>query len=129
MANKKKADSSEWKKQRPKHGSSTKTFRDWAKKNPNRVVRAKEAIKETDPNSSSFIATTTETKLGTPARKEAVKKWQAARPVSGKGKSKTDQEKKNRQDLMVNWSQWNPNKRSNAQRVVNENKPPKPKKP
>ena len=75
-----------------------------------------------DPNNPNFVATTTNTRSGTKARKEQVGKWQGARPVTGKGGAKSDAEKEAKRQKMIQWAQWNPNKRSNAQRAVKKSK-------
>lgn len=119
MANKKgekRADNTDWKANRPKSGSSTKDWKNWAKTNPNRKVQAKKAVVETKQTP------TTMTKANTPDRKAMVKKWQAARPVSGKGKSKSDEEKAQRRNQMKNWAKWNPNRGSNARRTLKGDK-------
>lgn len=112
----------DWKSQRPKSGSSTEAWKNWAKANPNRASQAKKAEAETNPKSPNFKATTTSSKTGSKARKEAVAKWQKARPVSGRGASMSDAEKEERRNAMKNWAKWNPNKRSNAQRAIKETK-------
>lgn len=110
-------DNTEWKASSPKTGTG-QTWRQWAMENPNRKSSAKKAIRETDPNSEDFVATTTSTKTGSSARGAAVAKWRSKRPVTGKGGAKTPSEKEAKRQEMIEWAQWNPNKRSNAQRVV-----------
>lgn len=110
-------DNSDWKNSSPKTGTG-QTWRQWAMENPNRKSSANKAIRETDPNSPDFVATTTNTRTGSKERQESVSKWKSKRPVSGKGPSKSDAEKQARRQKMITWAQWNPNKRSNAQRVV-----------
>lgn len=111
MPKEKRADNSSWKASRPKSGSSNKEWKDWAKANPNYKVNAGKAEREARKEP------TTMTRANTPERKKMVKKWQAARPVSGKGKSKTDSDKAERRQKMVDWAKWNPNKGSNARRA------------
>jgi len=118
MADKKRANNADWKANRPKGGSSTNDWKNWAKTNPNRKVQARKALAETDPKSPKFVATTTQTKANTPERKAAVAKWKSARPVSGKGGAKTDADKEAKRNQMRNWAKWNPNKRSNARRTT-----------
>lgn len=110
-------DNSDWKNSSPKTGTG-QTWRQWAMENPNRKASAEKALRETDPNSPDFVATTTGTRSGSKARDAQVGKWQGKRPLSGKGASKSDAEKQARRQKMITWAQWNPNKRSNAQRVV-----------
>lgn len=110
-------DNSDWKNSSPKTGTG-QTWRQWAMENPNRKSSANKAIRETDPNSPDFVATTTNTRTGSKERQDSVSKWKSKRPVSGKGPSKSDAEKQARRQKMITWAQWNPNKRSNAQRVV-----------
>jgi hypothetical protein len=110
-------DNSDWKNSSPKTGTG-QSWRQWAMENPNRKASAKKAIRETDPNDPDFIATTTSTRTGSKAREVQVGKWQGARPVSGKGGAKSPSEKEAKRQKMIQWAQWNPNKRSNAQRVV-----------
>lgn len=114
-------DNSDWKNSSPKSGTN-ETWRQWAMANPNRAVNAKKALAETDPNNPDFVATTTNTRSGTKARKEQVGKWQGARPVTGKGGAKSPSEKEAKRQKMIQWAQWNPNKRSNAQRAVKKSK-------
>lgn len=112
----KREDNSGWKANKPASGSSTSEWKDWAKSNPNRAINAaarkREAAKQP----------TTMSKEGTEARKKVVAKWQAARPVSGKGKSKTDADKAARRQQMKDWAKWNPNKAENAQRATKGSK-------
>lgn len=110
-------DNSDWKASSPKTGTG-QSWRQWAMANPNRKASAKKALAETDPNDPDFIATTTGTRTGSKAREAQVGKWQGARPVTGKGGAKSDAEKEAKRQKMIQWAQWNPNKRSNAQRVV-----------
>ena len=110
MAKAKRADNSDWKASQPKV-RSTANMRAWAKSNPNYKANAAKAEYETRKEP------TTMTRANTPERKKMVKKWQAARPVSGKGKSKTDSAKAERRAKMVDWAKWNPNRGSNARRA------------
>lgn len=114
-------DNSDWKNSSPKTGTG-ETWRQWAMTNPNRKANAKKALAETDPNSPDFVATTTNTRSGTKARDAQVGKWQKARPVTGKGGAKSDAEKEKKRQKMIQWAQWNPNKRSNAQRALKKSK-------
>lgn len=114
-------DNSDWKNSSPKSGTN-ETWRQWAMANPNRAVNAKKALAETDPNNPNFVATTTNTRSGTKARDAQVGKWQGARPVTGKGGAKSPSEKEAKRQKMIQWAQWNPNKRSNAQRAVKKSK-------
>lgn len=110
-------DNSDWKNSSPKTGTG-QSWRQWAMENPNRKASARKAIRETDPKSKDFVATTTSTKEGTAARESAVGTWKSKRPVSGKGGAKSDADKAAKRQKMITWAQWNPNKRSNAQRAV-----------
>jgi hypothetical protein len=110
-------DNSEWKDSSPKTGTG-QSWRQWAMENPNRKASAKKAIRETDPNDPDFVATTTSSRTGSKERQAAVSTWKSKRPVTGKGGAKTPSEKEAKRKEMIAWAQWNPNKRSNAQRVV-----------
>jgi hypothetical protein len=110
MAKAKRVNNAEWKASQPKV-RSTANMRAWGKANPNYKANASKAEVETRKEP------TTMTRANTPAREKQVKKWQAARPVSGKGKSKSDSEKAERRAKMVDWAKWNPNRASNARRA------------
>lgn len=112
----KRADNSDWKAKRPVSGASSSDWKDWAKANPNRSINASARKREATEQP------TTMSKEGTAARKKVVAKWKAARPVSGKGKSKTDADKAARREQMKNWAKWNPNKADNAQRALKGSK-------
>jgi hypothetical protein len=71
------------------------------------------------------------TRAGTAKRDEMVAKWKAARPVTGKGGAKSDEDKAAKRDSMIAWAKANPNKGTNAGRAIREEKAkkaPKPKK-
>jgi hypothetical protein len=110
MAKAKRVNNAEWKASQPKV-RSTANMRAWGKANPNYKANASKAEVETRKEP------TTMTRANTPAREKQVKKWQAARPVSGKGKSKSDSEKAERRAKMVDWAKWNPTRASNARRA------------
>ncbi len=110
MAKAKRVNNADWKASQPKV-RSTENMRKWAKANPNYKANASKAEVETRKEP------TTMTRANTPARAKQVKKWQSARPVSGKGKSKSDSEKAERRSKMVDWAKWNPNRASNARRA------------
>jgi hypothetical protein len=108
----KRKDSSGWKANKPASGSSTSDWKEWAKGNPNRSINASARKQEAKKQP------TTMSKEGTEARKKVVAKWKAARPISGKGSSKTDQDKAVRRQQMKDWAKWNPNKADNAARAT-----------
>ena len=117
----KRVDSTKWKQQQPMV-KSTAAMADWAKQNPNRLANARQSLREFQDNP------TTATRARTPERDEMVAKWQAARPVSGKGGATSDAEKQHKQDQMIEWAQWNPNKGTNARRTIEKAKPARAKK-
>ena len=118
MQKKQRVDSSEWAASRPAHGSSTADFKNWAKQNPNRIANARTRLKEFEEEP------TTATRAGSNARKDVVAKWQAARPVSGKGGAKSDSDKEQKRQTMIDWASWNPNKKTNANRAIKGSKAP-----
>lgn len=108
----KRVDSSDWKAARPASGSSTADFKNWSKQNPNRIANARQRLKEFEENP------TTATRAGSGKRDVVVAKWQAARPVSGKGGAKSDADKEQKRKSMIDWASWNPNKATNARRAI-----------
>jgi hypothetical protein len=108
-------DTNAWKAEMPKSGvSSGQQWSEWAKKSPNREAQAEDSTKETKE------MPTTMTRVGTPEREEMVAKWKKARPVSGKGGAKTDEDKEEKRASMIHWAKNNPNRGSNARRTKKE---------
>lgn len=116
MARAKRADTVAWKQQQPEV-KSTGAMADWAKQNPNRLANARERLKEFQDEP------TTATRARTPEREDVVAKWKAARPVSGKGGAKSDADKEQKRQKMIDWADWNPNKGTNARRIIEQSKP------
>jgi hypothetical protein len=117
-------DNSEWKATSPLSGSG-QSWSEWGKSNPNREANANQRKAEFAKEP------TTMTRAGTSKRDEMVAKWKAARPVTGKGGAKSDEDKAAKRDSMIAWAKANPNKGTNAGRAIREEKAkkaPKPKK-
>jgi hypothetical protein len=119
-------DNTEWKESSPLSGSG-QSWSEWAKSNPNRGANAQKRKYEFSKEP------TTMTRAGTTERDEMVQKWKDARPVSGKGGAKSDEDKAVKRESMIYWAKNNPNKGTNAGRAIRESKPkkaaaPKPKK-
>jgi len=120
-------DNTEWKASSPLSGSG-QSWSEWGKSNPNREANAQKRKAEFAKEP------TTMTRANTPQRDEMVAKWKAARPVSGKGGAKSDEDKAAKRDSMIAWAKANPNKGTNAGRAIRQEKakkaptPPKPKK-
>lgn len=108
-------DNSEWKESSPLSGSG-QSWSEWGKSNPNRAANAAERKKEFNK------MPTTMTKAGSKERKEMVKKWQAARPVTGKGGAKSDEDKEAKRQKQIAWAKHNPNKLTNANRALKKGK-------
>jgi len=119
-------DNTEWKESSPLSGSG-QSWSEWAKSNPNREANAQKRKYEFSKEP------TTMTRANTPQRDEMVAKWKAARPVTGKGGAKSDEDKAAKRDSMIAWAKANPNKGTNAGRAIRQEKAkkaptPKPKK-
>lgn len=120
-------DNSSWKASSPLSGTG-QSWSEWGKSNPNREANAQSRKAEFAKEP------TTMTRAGTPQREEMVAKWKAARPVTGKGGAKSDEDKEAKRQSMIFWAKNNPNKGTNAGRAIREEKakkaptPPKPKK-
>ena len=108
-------DNSEWKASSPLSGSG-QSWSEWGKSNPNREANAQSRKAEFQKEP------TTMTRAGTPQRDEMVAKWKAARPVTGKGGAKTDEDKEAKRQSMIFWAKNNPNKGTNAGRAIREEK-------
>lgn len=108
-------DNSEWKSSSPAAGGS-QSWSEWGKSNPNRAANAEERKKEFKK------MPTTMTREGSENRKAMVKKWQAARPVTGKGGAKSDEDKEAKRQKQIAWAKANPNKLSNANRATKKGK-------
>jgi hypothetical protein len=108
-------DNSEWKATSPLSGSG-QSWSEWGKSNPNREANAQSRKAEFAKEP------TTMTRAGTPQRDEMVAKWKAARPVTGKGGAKTDEDKEAKRQSMIFWAKNNPNKGTNAGRAIREEK-------
>lgn len=104
-------DNTEWKDSSPKHGGE-QSWSEWGKSNPNRQANAQARKKEFEK------VPTTMTREGSANRKAMVKKWQAARPVTGKGGAKSDEDKEAKRQKQIAWAKHNPNKLSNANRAL-----------
>lgn len=108
-------DTNAWKAEMPKSGvSSGQQWSQWAKRSPNREAQAEAAIKETRE------MPTTMKRVGTPEREEMVSTWKSKRPVSGKGGAKSDEDKEEKRNKMIEWAKWNPNRGSNSRRAKKE---------
>jgi hypothetical protein len=119
-------DNTEWKASSPLSGSG-QSWSEWGKSNPNREANAQKRKAEFAKEP------TTMTRAGSAKREEMVQKWKDARPVSGKGGAKTDEDKEKKRQDMIYWAKNNPNKGTNAGRAIREEKAkkataPKPKK-
>ena len=79
-------DNTEWKSSSPLSGSG-QSWSEWGKSNPNREANAQSRKAEFQKEP------TTMTRAGTPQRDEMVAKWKAARPVTGKGGAKSEEDK------------------------------------
>lgn len=104
-------DNTEWKNSSPAAGGG-QSWSEWGKSNPNRATNAAARKKEFEK------VPTTMTREGSANRKEMVKKWQAARPVTGKGGAKSDEDKEAKRQKQIAWAKANPNKLSNAKRAM-----------
>jgi hypothetical protein len=104
-------DNSEWKSSSPTSGSG-QSWSEWGAANPNRKANAAARKKEFEK------VPTTMTKEGSANRKAMVKKWHAARPVTGKGGAKSDEDKEAKRQKQIAWAKHNPNKLSNANRAL-----------
>lgn len=104
-------DNTEWKNSSPAAGGD-QSWSEWGKSNPNRATNAAARKKEFEK------VPTTMTREGSANRKEMVKKWQAARPVTGKGGAKSDADKEAKRQKQIAWAKANPNKLSNAKRAM-----------
>ena len=104
-------DNTEWKNSSPAAGGD-QSWSEWGKSNPNRATNAAARKKEFEK------VPTTMTREGSANRKEMVKKWQAARPVTGKGGAKSDADKEAKRQKQIAWAKSNPNKLSNAKRAM-----------
>jgi len=108
-------DNSEWKNSSPLSGSG-ESWSSWGKSNPNREANAQSRKAEFAKEP------TTMTRAGTTKRDEMVAKWKAARPVTGKGGAKSDEDKAAKRDSMIAWAKANPNKGTNAGRAIRQEK-------
>ena len=108
-------DNKEWKESSPLSGSG-QSWSEWGKSNPNREANAQSRKAEFQKEP------TTMTRAGTTKRDEMVAKWKAARPVTGKGGAKSDEDKAAKRDSMIAWAKANPNKGTNAGRAIRQEK-------
>lgn len=108
-------DNTEWKNSSPAAGGD-QSWAAWAKSNPNRAANAQARKKEFEK------VPTTMTKANSKERREMVAKWQDARPVSGSGGAKSDAEKEAKRQKQIRWAKQNPNKLTNANRAIKEEK-------
>jgi len=108
-------DNTEWKSTSPLSGSG-ESWSSWGKSNPNREANAQSRKAEFQKEP------TTMTRAGTDKREAMVAKWKAARPVTGKGGAKSDEDKAAKRDSMIAWAKANPNKGTNAGRAIRQEK-------
>jgi hypothetical protein len=108
-------DNTDWKASSPLSGSG-QSWSEWGKSNPNREANAQSRKAEFQKEP------TTMTRAGTAKRDEMVAKWKAARPVTGKGGAKSDEDKAAKRDSMIAWAKANPNKGTNAGRAIRQEK-------
>jgi len=108
-------DNAEWKATSPLSGSG-ESWSSWGKSNPNREANAQSRKAEFQKEP------TTMTRAGTDKREAMVAKWKAARPVTGKGGAKSDEDKAAKRDSMIAWAKANPNKGTNAGRAIRQEK-------
>jgi hypothetical protein len=108
-------DNTEWKATSPLSGSG-QSWSEWGKSNPNREANAQSRKAEFQKEP------TTMTRAGTAKRDEMVAKWKAARPVTGKGGAKSDEDKEKKRQDMIFWAKNNPNKGTNAGRAIRQEK-------
>ena len=108
-----------WKADRPKEGSSTRQFRDWAKKSPERVANAEDRLEEFEESPTTMTRGTYKGKP-TKSRAAVVSKWQASRPTGGTGVAKDAEGAANRRAEFIKWAMSNPNKGDNAKRAIKE---------
>ena len=108
-------DNKDWKESSPLSGSG-QSWSEWGKSNPNREANAQSRKAEFQKEP------TTMTRAGTSQRDEMVAKWKAARPVTGKGGAKSDEDKEAKRQSMIFWAKNNPNKGTNAGRAIREEK-------
>lgn len=108
-------DNKDWKESSPLSGSG-QSWSEWGKSNPNREANAQSRKAEFQKEP------TTMTRAGTTKRDEMVAKWKAARPVTGKGGAKSDEDKAAKRDSMIAWAKANPNKGTNAGRAIRQEK-------
>lgn len=108
-------DNAEWKATSPLSGSG-QSWSEWGKSNPNREANAQSRKAEFQKEP------TTMTRAGTTKRDEMVAKWKAARPVTGKGGAKSDEDKEKKRNDMIAWAKANPNKGTNAGRAIRQEK-------
>jgi hypothetical protein len=108
-----------WKADRPEEGSSTKKFREWGKRNPDRLANAEDRLEEFENNPTTM---TRGKYKGEPTKSRAavVSKWQAARPAGGSGIAKDAEGAANRRAEFIKWAKSNPNKGDNAKRAIKE---------
>lgn len=106
-------DNTEWKESSPLSGSG-QSWSEWSKSNPNRKTNAEGRKAEFQK------MPTTMTRSGTTQRDEMVAKWKAARPVTGKGGAKSDEDKEKKRNDMIAWAKANPNKGTNANRAIRQ---------
>jgi hypothetical protein len=108
-----------WKSERPKEGSSTQDFREWGKRNPDRLANAEDRLEEFQDNPTTMTRGTYKGKP-TKTREAVVQKWKSARPKGGAGIAKDAEGAANRRAEFIKWAQSNPNKGDNAKRAIKE---------
>ena len=108
-----------WKADRPEEGSSTKKFREWGKRSPDRLANAEDRLEEFENNPTTMTRGTYKGKP-TKSRAAVVGKWQASRPQGGTGIAKDAEGAANRRAEFIKWAKSNPNKGDNAKRAIKE---------
>jgi hypothetical protein len=108
-----------WKSERPKNGASTQQFREWGKRNPDRLANAEDRLEEFEDNPTTmtrgkYKGETSKT------RKAVVDKWKSARPAGGAGIAKDAEGAAKRREEFIKWAGSNPNKGDNAKRAIAE---------
>ena len=108
-------DTTQWVGSSPLSGSG-QSWSEWGKSNPNRLINAEARKKEFEKMPTTMTAPNSR------AREEVVAKWKAARPISGSGGAKSEAEKEAKRQKQIRWAKHNPNKLSNANRALAQEK-------
>ena len=113
-------DTNKWMGTSPLSGSG-QSWSEWGKSNPNRALNAALADDRLRKTPRETAKTNRFKEDGTtedPKREEAVQAWRGLRPLSGKGTSKSEEEKEVRRKKMIKWAKDNPNARDNARTAL-----------